>query len=615
MAAILMTGIVAILGAALIYFVFAFSIPTTNQATVSITEHQNGDVLVETTSMGNSKQIQVKYTTESGQTAVKTLFAYGDHVVLENVATASSIQVFSDHGGTTQLIREYSPDPGTVSGPPNAGGGSSPRNGNGSGSGCSSSDIVFVDNPASKNIAYPGSGAGTASNPYKVTNVCELQHVAYNPYKHYRVTEDIDASNTSSWDGGAGFMPIENFEGEFDGNGKTISGLTINRPGENEVGLFGNTKVGSIHTFTLNAISVTGKRTVGGAVAKSMQGTIHTINVSGTVRGDSQVGGAAGRIENGNITRIHVDADVTGSNNRVGGLVGHGSNLFMTNSSMNGSIEGQSEVGGLAGNIVNSRLRHSISRGTVEGNSSVGGISGKQTNGEIRRTIRDGKTTGKQYTGGIVGEQANGLIVRSRVVGDVTGTNTVGGAVGLHGNGRFQYVGVRSNVAGDNTVGGLVGESTNENVTDSYFRGDVSGNNTVGGVFGQTQQAAVVNTYVHGNISGSSTIGGLIGSTTSSRIATSYIAGDIRGSTTVGAVVGSEKMATMDAVYWDTTKVSSGSLSPSGSGGWGARNAHGLTTSQMTGKNASKSMKFNWGDWTKQLNGYPVLREEPFVIL
>jgi len=61
--------------------------------------------------------------------------------------------------------------------------------------------------------------------------------------KHYTVQNDIDASATAGWESGAGFAPIGNdgtpFMGLFNGNGHALSSLTINRPGQNYVGLFG----------------------------------------------------------------------------------------------------------------------------------------------------------------------------------------------------------------------------------------------------------------------------------------------------------------------------------------------------------------------------------------
>jgi len=66
---------------------------------------------------------------------------------------------------------------------------------------------------------------------------------AYPLDAEYELTQDIDASDTMNWNGGAGFAPIGTasnpFTGKFDGKGHKITGLYINRPNEDNVGLFG----------------------------------------------------------------------------------------------------------------------------------------------------------------------------------------------------------------------------------------------------------------------------------------------------------------------------------------------------------------------------------------
>jgi len=59
----------------------------------------------------------------------------------------------------------------------------------------------------------------------------------------YILMNDINCTNTSTWNGGDGFDPIGDsttaFSGTFDGNNYSIINLFINRTDENEVGLFG----------------------------------------------------------------------------------------------------------------------------------------------------------------------------------------------------------------------------------------------------------------------------------------------------------------------------------------------------------------------------------------
>lgn len=63
-------------------------------------------------------------------------------------------------------------------------------------------------------------GSGTAASPFLITNATQLQAMRQNLSAHYALANDIDASNTSGWNGGKGFAPVGNastpFTGTFD---------------------------------------------------------------------------------------------------------------------------------------------------------------------------------------------------------------------------------------------------------------------------------------------------------------------------------------------------------------------------------------------------------------
>jgi hypothetical protein len=77
------------------------------------------------------------------------------------------------------------------------------------------------------------------------------ENVANSSGKYYTMTANIDASSSAGWnDAGTdttvmeGFKPIGTpyyeFDGTFEGNGHTITGVCINRQTTNSVGLFVN---------------------------------------------------------------------------------------------------------------------------------------------------------------------------------------------------------------------------------------------------------------------------------------------------------------------------------------------------------------------------------------
>ena len=109
-------------------------------------------------------------------------------------------------------------------------------------------------------LGAPGSTTGT-----------DLQGINGNLSGYYALGSNIDATATSSWNGGAGFAPIGNsipyFTGSFNGLGHTISNLTINRPSTGDVGLFAATNVGAvIQNVGLVGGSVSGGYATGGLV-------------------------------------------------------------------------------------------------------------------------------------------------------------------------------------------------------------------------------------------------------------------------------------------------------------------------------------------------------------
>jgi hypothetical protein len=114
--------------------------------------------------------------------------------------------------------------------------------------------------------AFAG-GTGTSANPYQISNVTQLQAVQSRLSAHYILINDIDASITSTWNSGVGFVPITTFTGSFDGQDFVISDLYINSPLTNNVGLFGLVGSGSVvKNVSVVNVQITGQGDVGGIV-------------------------------------------------------------------------------------------------------------------------------------------------------------------------------------------------------------------------------------------------------------------------------------------------------------------------------------------------------------
>lgn len=300
-------------------------------------------------------------------------------------------------------------------------------------------------------------GNGSQAEPYVITNASELQAMAQAPDAHYTLGDDIDASETAQWNNGSGFEPIgsypgtrQPFTGSFDGANHTITGLTIARPSESNVGLFGYVQNGTIENVGVVQADVTGDFTVGGLVGNSDSTTVQRVGVTGSISGSGTVGGIIGQNTDGTVQQAEVRATVNGTG-PVGGVVGDNRGT----------------------------LFQAFSRASVSGESDTGGVVG-QNIGSVSQATGNVEVTGAEWTGGLVG-QNQGTVRVSSMTGNVTGTTDVGGLIG--GNNVQEALVTQSyaaaTVSGDSAVGGLLGSNYNNgNVTASYWDEEVTGQST-----------------------------------------------------------------------------------------------------------------------------------------
>ena len=194
--------------------------------------------------------------------------------------------------------------------------------------------------------------------PKDIASIEELQKIGYDPaYPSagaYRLTQDIDARDTANWNAGAGFLPLAQgygpgFEGLLDGQGHTITGLTINRPGESFVGLIGAHGFGGVlRNIGLCACSVIGGNRVGGLVGHNYYGRIARSFVQGSVGGEGLQGGVVGCNE-GALSKCYASGMVSATNT-AGGLVGglyYSGRIYESYAAS--AVSGGAAAGGLVG--------------------------------------------------------------------------------------------------------------------------------------------------------------------------------------------------------------------------------------------------------------------------
>jgi hypothetical protein len=285
-----------------------------------------------------------------------------------------------------------------------------------------------------------GGGTGEPNDPYLIYTAEQMNSVGAEPNDwdgHFQLMADLDLSAFSYY--AAPIAPDTDtvredfqgtpFTGVFDGNGHTISHLTIT--GESYLGLFGKLDSGAtILNLGLEAVDVTGTGNVVGGLAGANGGTIMSSHSTGAVTGNEDVGSLVGYNGYGSITDSHSAATVSGDK-LVGGLVGYNRYGSITSSYSTGTVTGDDYVGGLLGvNDGGSSVAGNYSTGTVSGNKWVGGLAGTNWSSSITGSYSTGAVTGNYYVGGLVGEN-RGVITES-----FWDTETSGQATSAAGTGK-----------------------------------------------------------------------------------------------------------------------------------------------------------------------------------
>ena len=305
-----------------------------------------------------------------------------------------------------------------------------------------------------------------------------------------QMLNSIDCGNTSDFTNAKTFIPIGNatnsFQGTFDGNNNTITGLYIKQTTD-YAGLFG---------YVSNAEDVSN------AEIKNLK--MQNCKVVGA----SYVGNFVGYANNSSISNCSADCSaedtgVSGSSD-VGGIVGSvGGAPTITNCYNTGSVSGNHSVGGIVGGVyipATLTITNCYNTGSVggDGSSQVGGIVG-YASVAITNCYNTGSVggDGSSQVGGIVGSTS-----RTTTITNCYNTESVSGA---------------ENVGG--IAGGVNGATT---ITNCYNTGSVSGGR-VGGIVGDVSfytTLTIKNCYNAGSVSGSDYVGGIVGRVDSDAVET-----------------------------------------------------------------------------------------------
>lgn len=246
-------------------------------------------------------------------------------------------------------------------------------------------------------------GDGTAANPYQIATADDL--------KAFRdkvnggattacaiLTADITLDKSETW------TPIgsskNKYNGTFDGQGYTISGLNVNETGSNEAGLFGDTALSNtspvIKNLTIADSSFVTARGYAGGVAGYGGGVFENCHTeaSVTVQGKKFAGGIIGSYKGTGITaelsmiqcsnRATVK-EVDGFGGFAGGLIGQAEHPLKLENSFNAGVVSSKPssqtpmVGGLVGRVSYATTLvnvYNVGDVSVSGGANVAGLVG-----------------------------------------------------------------------------------------------------------------------------------------------------------------------------------------------------------------------------------------------
>ncbi len=246
-------------------------------------------------------------------------------------------------------------------------------------------------------------GFGTETDPFKITSLEDLAELSSSSElwnKYFIQTADIDASETSSWNGGEGFSPIgisssNYFSGNYNGAGHVIDSLYINQSSGDNIGLFGYTIGAAIDSLGITNCTILGNYYIGSLVGYNYYSQVSNSYATGAVSGDDFVGSLVGyNTTSSEVSNSYATGAVSGDD-YVGGLVGYNTTSSeVSNSYATGAVSGNNYVGGLVGyNTTSSKVSNSYATAPVSGSNSVGGLVGYNS-GTVSASFYNTETSG-----------------------------------------------------------------------------------------------------------------------------------------------------------------------------------------------------------------------------
>lgn len=407
--------------------------------------------------------------------------------------------------------------------------------------------------------ALEATGSGTKNDPYLISTAAELDALS----AAVAAGEDFSGEFIrleSNITANTGFTAIGSpeapFKGSFDGNGKTLSGFSMNC---DYAGVFGYTE-GAVITGLTVAGSFTAESYAGGIAAYAVDTTIEGCTSSARIYSDDFAGGIAGYIESGRISDCATltSAFITGYNEYSGGIAG----------------------------FSGAGIRYCENASYVRGAQTTGGIAGASTGSVISCTNKSAVTATKSNVGGIVGAN-EGVIKYCKNTGAM-----------------------RITTAGVGNAGGIAGVSVGAEIAECHSGGMVSATGSyVGGISGNITGTTITNCVVSADVSTSSAYaGGIFGYAVESTVSKCVVTSRASAQNSTAAGIGALSQATVSDCYYSSEKNTKAVLSGTTS------NTTGLSASELVSTASLSALDFTntWTVNTLHASAYPLLNAIPF---
>jgi len=438
-------------------------------------------------------------------------------------------------------------------------------------------DGLVVNNPIQLNTSVLLTNDSTGLDYFKLFKRDTTAKLEMNT----KLGTDIDLSQ---WN----WLPYESFDLVFDGQGHTLTGLTINNAQSNHVGfMLENSGTVQNVRFLDATVSAGDDANVGIVVATNLAtGKLMNVEVVGEVAGGSATGSIAGMNE-GSIMESSAEATVT-SNRYAGGVVGvnKGNIEELTVDVIVAVAETEDEpadymplasdeqyAGGIAG-LNEGSIEIATVHVIVNGGSYAGGVTGYNDGNITEITLNEIEVTGSSNVGGVAASN-DGSVTGILIQGVISGADAVGGIAAING-GDIVDVTVDATVSGGTLVGGVAGRNSGH-IEEAAVQGTVSGSTLVGGVAGMNE-GSIENVTAEATVTGDEQAGGVAGNNSPSATITEASA--------IGGV-------TATAVAGGLTAINEGSISKSYAGSTvTAPTAGGITGKHTVGALIEETFAF-----------------------